>query len=114
MNVILFVLDTLRSDHLGCYGYFRETSPHMDRLAAEGVLFEDSYASAIATGPGFTSLLTGRAAINHGFGVSVEPFVLTSMASWGILSTLLAGQVLALVSMIWTYRLNVVEEIARS
>ena len=67
MNVIWFVLDTLRSDHLGCYGYFRDTSPNIDRLAEEGVLFEDSYASAIATGPGFTSLFTGLAAIHHGF-----------------------------------------------
>jgi arylsulfatase A-like enzyme len=67
MNVVWFVLDTLRSDHLRCYGYFRETSPNIDRLAAEGVLFENSYASAIATGPGFTSLFTGLAAINHGF-----------------------------------------------
>ena len=67
MNVVWFVLDTLRSDHLGCYGYFRDTTPNLDRLAEEGVLFEDSYASAIATGPGFTSLLTGLAAINHGF-----------------------------------------------
>jgi len=66
-NVIWFVLDTLRSDHLGCYGYWRDTSPHIDRIAAEGVLFEDSYASAIATGPGFTGLFTGLAAINHGF-----------------------------------------------
>lgn len=67
MNVIWFVVDTLRADHLGCYGYCRGTSPNIDRLAAEGVLFEDSYASAIATGPGFTSLFTGLAAINHGF-----------------------------------------------
>jgi len=67
MNVIWFVVDTLRADHLSCYGYFRETSPNIDRLAREGVLFEDSYASAIATGPGFTSLFTGLAAINHGF-----------------------------------------------
>ncbi|MEA3408044.1 MAG: sulfatase [Chloroflexota bacterium] len=67
MNVIWFVVDTLRADHLGCYGYFRQTSPNLDQLAREGVLFEDSYASAIATGPGFTSLFTGRAAINHGF-----------------------------------------------
>jgi len=67
MNVVWFVLDTLRADHLGCYGYFRPTSPNIDRLAAEGVLYEGSYASAIATGPGFTSLFTGLAAINHGF-----------------------------------------------
>lgn len=67
MNVIWFVLDTLRADHLSCYDYFRETSPNIDKLAEEGILFEDSYASAIATGPGFTSLFTGLAAINHGF-----------------------------------------------
>lgn len=67
MNVIWFVIDTLRSDHLGCYGYFRDTSPNIDRIAAEGLLYKDSYASAIATGPGFTSLFTGLSAINHGF-----------------------------------------------
>ena len=67
MNVVWFVIDTLRADHLSCYDYFRETSPNIDRLAEEGVLFEDSYASAIATGPGFTCLFTGLAAINHGF-----------------------------------------------
>jgi arylsulfatase A-like enzyme len=67
MNVLWFVLDTLRADHVGCCGYFRDTTPSIDRLAEDGVVFEDSYTSAIATGPGFTSLLTGRAAINHGF-----------------------------------------------
>jgi len=36
-NVILIVLDTLRADHLGCYGYFRDTSPNLDRLAREGI-----------------------------------------------------------------------------
>jgi arylsulfatase A-like enzyme len=67
MNVIWFVIDTLRSDHLGCYGYFRNTSPNIDRLAQEGVLFQNSYSSASPTGPGFSSLFTGLAAINHGF-----------------------------------------------
>jgi arylsulfatase A-like enzyme len=67
MNVIWFVVDTLRADHLYSYGYFRKTSPNIDRLAKEGILFENSYASAIATGPGFTGLFTGLAAINHGF-----------------------------------------------
>jgi len=46
-------------------------------------------------------------------GVDVEPFVLTSMEAWGVAIALLAGQVLALVSMVWTYRMNLVEEIAR-
>jgi arylsulfatase A-like enzyme len=61
------VIDTLRADHLGCYGYFRDTSPNIDRLAEEGVLFKDSHATAIATGPGFTSIITGRSPIHHGF-----------------------------------------------
>ena len=65
MNVVLIVIDTLRSDHLSCYGYFRETSPTLDRLAKEGVLFEDSYASGIATGPGFTSIVTGLYPVSH-------------------------------------------------
>ncbi len=67
MNLLWIVIDTLRADHLGCYGYFRDTSPTMDRLAGDGVLFRDFYASAIATGPGFTSLFTGRSALGHGF-----------------------------------------------
>ena len=65
MNVVLIVIDTLRSDHLSCYGYFRETSPTIDRLAREGVLFEDSYAAGIATGPGFTSIVTGLYPVRH-------------------------------------------------
>ena len=39
-NIILVVVDTLRADRLGAYGYFRPTTPHLDRLAAESVLFE--------------------------------------------------------------------------
>jgi len=64
-NVIIFVVDTLRADHLGCYGYFRETSPNIDRLAKEGVIFIDSHAAAIPTGPGFTSIITGLFPIHH-------------------------------------------------
>jgi len=43
MNVLLIVCDTLGADHLGCYGYFRDTSPNIDRIASEGVIFEDFY-----------------------------------------------------------------------
>jgi arylsulfatase A-like enzyme len=67
MNVVLFVIDTLRADHLGCYGYFRDTSPTIDRLAGEGVMFRDSHATAVATGPGFTSIITGLSPIHHKF-----------------------------------------------
>ena len=67
LNCILFVIDTLRADHLSCYGYFRNTSPNIDRIAEEGVLFKDAHATAIATGPGFTSIITGLSPIHHRF-----------------------------------------------
>jgi arylsulfatase A-like enzyme len=59
MNVLLIVLDTLRADHLGCYGYPRPTSPNLDALAARGVRCEWNYAASNSTIPGFTSLVTG-------------------------------------------------------
>lgn len=65
MNVIWFCLDTLRADHLSCYDYFRKTSPTIDTLASEGVLFPDSRANAVATGPAFTSMFTGQYAVNN-------------------------------------------------
>ncbi len=67
MKLIFIVADTLRRDHLGCYGYFRKTSPFIDKLAKEGVVFENSFASGVPTGPGFTSLFTGLPAIQHRF-----------------------------------------------
>ena len=67
MNILLFVIDTLRADHLSCYGYFRNTSPKIDQLANDGVLFEDHFASGVPTGPGFTSIITGMYPINHEF-----------------------------------------------
>ena len=44
-NVLLISIDTLRPEHLGCYGYPRPTSPHIDRLAAEGACFEQHISS---------------------------------------------------------------------
>ena len=66
MKVILFVIDTLRADHLGCYGYEKETSPNIDRLADEGVLFENAYPSDVPTQPSFTSMFTGQRGIMTG------------------------------------------------
>jgi len=67
MNVFLIVCDTLRADHLGCYGYFRNTTPNIDKVAKEGVLFEDFYCAGAPTGPGFTSIITGLYPLRHEF-----------------------------------------------
>lgn len=63
--VILISIDTLRADHLRCYGYERETSPHMDALAQEGVLFSRVYAPSPWTLPSHVSLLTSLYVYNH-------------------------------------------------
>jgi hypothetical protein len=57
-NVILISLDTLRPDHLGCYGYSRKTSPNLDRLARSGVVFKTSRSQAPWTLPSHMSLFT--------------------------------------------------------
>jgi arylsulfatase A-like enzyme len=59
-------VDTLRSDHLGCYGYERETSPSIDALAAQGHLFKRAYTTAPWTMPAVASVLTGLYPSSHG------------------------------------------------
>lgn len=65
MNLILVSLDTTRADHLGCYGWHRNTSPHLDRLAAGGVVFENCFSTWIPTHPAHTTMLTGRDIFTH-------------------------------------------------
>lgn len=65
-RVVLVTLDTLRADHLGGYGYFLDTSPFLDSLAEEGVLFEDVRTVVPHTAPAHASLLTGRMPHEHG------------------------------------------------
>jgi len=59
-GVILVLLDTVRADHLGCYGYERPTSPRLDRLASEGARFDQAIAAAPWTLPSVASLLSGE------------------------------------------------------
>lgn len=59
-SVLLIVVDTLRADHLGCYGYARDTSPHIDSLAARGVRFEHTISQSSWTLPSMISLMMGR------------------------------------------------------
>jgi len=65
LNVILISVDTLRADHLGCYGYKRETSPNIDALADDSVLFSNVYASSPWTLPSHVSMLTSLHGFHH-------------------------------------------------
>ncbi len=58
-NVLLITIDTLRADHLGCYGYEKIRTPNIDRLAAEGVRFEKAYTLVPVTLPSHTVMFTG-------------------------------------------------------
>lgn len=59
-NVLLVLVDTLRADHLHAYGYERASTPHLDALFAEGILFESARSNAACTFPSVNSLLTSR------------------------------------------------------
>ena len=59
-NVVLVLADTLRADHLGLYGYARDTTPQLDRFAARAVVFDNARAQAPCTFPSANSLLTSR------------------------------------------------------
>jgi arylsulfatase A-like enzyme len=58
-NLLFFGIDSLRRDHMSSYGYHRLTTPYLDRIAAEGVLFEQHFSPSIPTTPGYASMLTG-------------------------------------------------------
>lgn len=65
MNVILISLDTQRADHLSGYGYHRLTSPHLDRYAEGGTLFERCYCPHLPTHPSHTGVFTGTDPMRH-------------------------------------------------
>lgn len=64
-NVLLIVLDTVRADHLSVYGYARSTTPGLERLAREGVTFEQALAPAPWTLPSHATLFTGLYPVQH-------------------------------------------------
>lgn len=66
MKILYLDLDTLRPDHLGCYGYARNTSPNIDRLAAEGLRFSNYYASDAPCLPSRAAMMSGRFGIHNG------------------------------------------------
>jgi len=66
LNLILLSLDTTRKDRLSCYGFSKETTPNLDRIAAEGILFEQPYTPVPITLPAHASMLTGLYPYQHG------------------------------------------------
>jgi arylsulfatase A-like enzyme len=65
VNVVIFLIDTLRADYVHAYGYDRETSPQMDALAAQGVLFEAAHAPSPWTLPTVTSMMLSQFLCEH-------------------------------------------------
>ncbi|MGD8329763.1 MAG: sulfatase [Acidobacteriota bacterium] len=70
--VVVIGVDTLAASHLGLYGAERPTSPFLDRLAEDGVVFEHAYATSSWTLPSFASIFTGRLQSGHGAGIRVN------------------------------------------
>jgi len=77
MRILYIDCDSLRPDHLGCYGYERDTSPNIDQIASEGFRFEEYYASDVPCLPSRTALFSGRFGIHTGVvdhgGPNAEP-----------------------------------------
>jgi arylsulfatase A-like enzyme len=65
-NVIFISADSLRADHLACYGYPLSTSPHIDSIAAQGVVCEKMFCPVIPTQPSHTTMFTGQHPLTHG------------------------------------------------
>jgi len=65
-NVILISIDSLRADHVGAYGYKRDTTPTIDALASDGVTFANASSTSAWTLPAHMSMITGRSLLGHG------------------------------------------------
>src|SRR6185295_5316741 len=59
-NILLFAIDSILADRMSCYGYDRLTTPHIDKFAEGGTVFEHTYSAHIPTTPAYSSMLTGR------------------------------------------------------
>ena len=65
-DIVLITLDTTRADHLGAYGYERDTTPHLDRLAVDAAVYQNAYSTTTWTLPSHASLRTGKFPTSHG------------------------------------------------
>jgi arylsulfatase A-like enzyme len=100
-HVVVYLVDTLRRDHLGAYGYPRPTSPHLDAFAAESALFTAASAQSSWTRPAVASLLTGQNPQTHGVtgklaALGPEPALLPELlarAGWATWAVVANGNV---------------------
>ncbi len=65
-NILWIVMDAARADHLSCMGHSRKTTPNVDALAEEGLLFENAFSTSDWTPPSHASMLTGKLPCRHG------------------------------------------------
>ena len=72
-NVILITIDSLRADHLSCYGYQKATTPNLDELAKNGILFTQAFANAAGTAPSFPSILTSSYLLQYPYSAHLSP-----------------------------------------
>lgn len=87
-KIILIVIDTLRADHMGCYGYKRNTSPNIDTFAKESILFNGSFSPSSHTIPSHGSIFTSKYPSNHTIGFNQNAFVETGKLNTDIDITL--------------------------
>ncbi len=95
-NVMLVVFDTVRADHTGPYNYERDTTPNLNHLAQEGLVFENAYSTAGWTLPAHASMLTGLLPEQHGCvrthpQLGPEPTLPERLRERGVTTALFAG-----------------------
>jgi arylsulfatase A-like enzyme len=96
-NIVLVTIDTLRADHLSCYGYDRPTSPNIDAFAREATLFTRAYSQSSWTKPATASLLTSHYPTMHGANLEVsrladaETLVFEPMRAAGYITAVFSG-----------------------
>jgi arylsulfatase A-like enzyme len=71
-NILVLGIDSLRADHMSCYGYQTLTTPHIDKIAENSIIFENAFSPYIPTTPGYTTMLSGMDVMKHQV-VSLRP-----------------------------------------
>ncbi|MBN3041184.1 MAG: sulfatase [Candidatus Omnitrophica bacterium] len=88
-NIIIICIDSLRSDHLGCYGYNRNTSPNIDEFARENILFENNFSQSPYSLSSHVSMLSSLYPLTHRV-LEVESLDLAALNKYRILSEIIS------------------------